>query len=185
MNYKEISRVLNNKVNSADIIEVYRSNIDEISMLGQVVSLSSNLTMITNNYDFFDDGYKIIRNSDITEIVTSDKNDNLKFVSMIYRKEKLFLNHSECIIKDLKSWSSVFAALINAGVSVTVECNFEDAIDYYVGWITEIRNNIAVMRCFDGEGKLFKNSVSVNLDYVSAVTFGDRYTTVMSKYVSK
>ena len=57
MNYKEISRVLNNKVNSADIIEVYRSNIDEISMLGQVVSLSSNLTMITNNYDFFDENW--------------------------------------------------------------------------------------------------------------------------------
>ena len=55
--------------------------------------------------------------------------------------------------------------------------------DYYLGKIVSLTGNLATMQCFDGNGEIFKDKVRVNLDFVSMVTVGDRYTSTMAKYV--
>ena len=180
MNSKEISKFIKGKENK-ELVEIYRGNIDEISMLGNVVSFSQLLFGFRNLVDFSFDGYKIVRCRDITEIITKDKNSSLNFMDMICKKE---LSFEPCMFSDrLKSWNCLFEYLINNKLPVTVECSFEDAIDYYVGWVLSINTNIVEMQCFDGSGILFKDKVKVNLDFVTCVTLGDRYTTFMAKYV--
>ena len=181
MNFKEITKFIKGKENR-ELVEIYRGYIDEFSLLGNVVGYSQTLLAIRNLVDFSNDGYKVIRCKDITEIVTKDKNSSLMFMDLIYKKEFSF---EPCSFTErLKSWNCLVEYLISNNIPVTVECSFDDATDYYVGWLNSVNSNIAVMQCFDGSGVVFKDKVKINLDFVTAITIGDRYTNYMAKYVN-
>lgn len=180
MNYSEINKLISNKIKNNELIEIFRNEIDEISMLGNAVALSSALLCIDNFVDFKFDGVKIIRNKDISEIVICDNNPSLAFMNSVCKKEKLFPEKYPNF--DLKNWNGVFSKIYTDKIPVSVECAFEDAIDYYFGHVTGINSNLITMQCFDGGGKRFKDAVKVNLNFVSAVTIGDTYTTLMAKY---
>lgn len=181
MNYNELNKLVNSKINSKELVEIFRYDIDEISALGQIVALSKDLLCYRAAADFYFDGYNIIRNKDVSEVILCDKNDNMNFISSIYRKENIFSELS--FNYSVKSWGALFEELINSKIAISIECAFDDAIDYYLGWITGINNNIATVKCFDGSGYLFKDEIKVNLNFVSAVSIGNRYTEYMSKYV--
>ncbi len=181
MNPKEISRLLGGKIKNNEIVEIFREGIDEFSLLTNVIDASSSLVQIESISDFAVNGQKIIRIKDITNIYTCDTNESLDFINNISIKENIFREKSSKKF-NLKSFRDVFQDFVNLKMAVTVECNFEDAIDYYVGWIKSVNQNIALMQCFDGSGNMFVDEVKVNIDYVSALTFGDRYTHIMSKY---
>lgn len=183
MTYKELNKVVCGKVKPDELVEIFRSGIDDFSALGNLISFSGELLCYMNVNDFFVDGYKIVRIRDITDVVTLDKNDSLNFLNMIYNSEKLF-HEKNCDI-DIKSWNIVFYQLLTQNIPVTVECTFDEAIEYYLGWVTSLDDNIAVMKCFDGSGNLFKDEIKINLNFVTQVTFKDKYTSLMSKYVSK
>ena len=181
MNFKEITKFIKGKENK-ELVELYRGYIDEFSLLGRVAGYSQVLLALKSLVDFSDDGYRVIRCKDITEIVTKDKNSSLAFMDKIYQKEFSF---EPCPFTErLKSWNCLVEYLISSKIPVTVECSFEDATDYYVGWMESVSSNIALMQCFDGSGELFKDKVKINLDFVTAITIGDRYTSYMAKYVN-
>lgn len=181
MNYNELNRLVNSKINSKELVEIFRYDIDDVSALGQIAALSKDLLCYRAAVDFSFDGYKIIRNKDVSEVILCDKNDNMKFISSIYRKENIFSALS--FNYPIKSWNSLFEELINSKIAMSIECAFDDAIDYYFGWVIGIDNNIATLKCFDGSGYLFKDETKINLNFVSAVSIGDRYTEYMCKYV--
>lgn len=180
MTFKEINKALASKIKINELVEVFRSEIDELSSLGNVVMLSQELLTFQNITDFCVDGYRIIRLKDITDISTCDKNDTLSFMNMIYKKERLFPETQTFI--DAKSWNAVFKSLSLSMTPVTVECAFDDAIDYYFGWIKTVDDNVAVLQCFDGSGQIFKDEVKVNLNFVTQLMFGNKYIELMAKY---
>ena len=180
MNYKEVSKIVNTKINRNELVEIFRYDIDEMSVLAQVCSLSQDLMCCRFASDFSFDGYKIFRNKDISEIVLCDKNENMNFISSVFRREKLFIN--EEFEFNTKSWQALLKDLMQAKKAISIECSFEDAIDYYVGWITKIENNIITVRCIDGSGYIFKDEIKVNSDFISAISVNDRYTEYMAKY---
>jgi len=180
MNKKELLKPLKNKLNNSELTEIFRYSIDDCSMLVSFVAVSDQLSLVCQTSEFSFDGYRIVRNSDISEISTSDKNDNLKFVNMIYSKEKIFCKNPDVKID---SWLTIFDKLVKSGKAVMVECSFDDAIDYYFGKVKSVSGNIIQLECFDGAGVLFNDIVKLNTDFVSSVTFDDRYTTLMSKYI--
>lgn len=182
MNYKEILNVIGKKNNKNELVEVYRESIDEYSTLMNIIKISDKLILGQYASDFFVNGYRVFRNSDITKIDTCEKNESLKFNNMIYNKKNLFEKTDFDI--DIKDFKSIFLYLKNNSEPATIECDFEDAIDYYVGKILTIEKNIATVKCFDGSGALFKENVKINLSYVSSLTFGDRYTKYMSEFVN-
>lgn len=179
MTSKEITKITNGQKNK--IIELVRAEVDEMSMLGTAKFCGAELCCIKNAYDFMFDGFKYIRSKYITDIITSEKNETLGFYNNIYAKENLF--DSDDVPYTSDTFRKLFEELAKSGEAVTVECNFEDAIDYYLGKIVSLTGNLATMQCFDGNGEIFKDKVRVNLDFVSMVTVGDRYTCTMAKYV--
>lgn len=181
MTFKEINKALASKIKSDELVEIFRSEIDEVSSLGNVVMLSQELLCFQNITDFCVDGYRIVCLKDITDISTCEKNDTLSFMNMIYKKERLF-PESQAVI-DAKSWNGVFKSLSLSKTAVTVECAFDDAIDYYFGWIKSVNDNVVTMQCFDGSGNRFKDEVKVNLNFVTQLMFGNKYIELMAKYV--
>ncbi|MBQ4527412.1 MAG: hypothetical protein II998_04995 [Clostridia bacterium] len=180
MNYSEINKLISNKIKKSELFEVFRNEIDEMSMLGNAIAMSSTLLCFGNFVDFRFDGVKIIRNKDISDIALCDKNPSLAFMNSVCKKENLFPEKQ--LSFDLKNWNSVFSKIQTDKIPVSVECAFEDAVDYYFGFVTEINSNLVTMQCFDGSGIMFKEKVKVNLNFVSAVTAGDKYTNLMAKY---
>ena len=181
MTFKEINKALANKLKDDELVEIFRSEIDEISSLGNVIALSQELLSFQNITDFCVDGYRIVRLKDITDISTCEKNDTLSFMNMIYKKECLFPKSHSFV--EAKSWNGVFKSLSLSKTAVTVECAFDDAIDYYFGWIKAVNDNVATMQCFDGSGKRFKDEEKVNLNFVTQLMYGNKYIDLMAKYV--
>ena len=181
MNPKEVNKTIGSKLRGDELIEVFRSGIDEMSMLTNALYVSQELLYCHNITDFSVDGYRVVRLSDITDIVTCDKNESLRFMNYIYKKENLF--PKDYSILESKSWSAVCKYLAGAKKAATVECTFDDAIDYYVGWIESVNGNIATMKCFDGGGTLFEQNQRINLDFVSQIIFDDKYSRLMAKYI--
>ncbi len=179
MTSKEIQKVIKNQNNK--IIEAVRQEVDEMSMLLIPVYQGAELLCAKSVSDFLVDGYKFIRSKFISDIITQDKNEALSFFNFIASKEK-FDDGVPCKY-NADTFRKLFEELAKSGEAVTVECNFEEAIDYYFGKVVSLTGNLATMQCFDGSGHLFKDKVRVNLDFVSMVTVGDKYTTVMSKYI--
>ena len=180
MTLKEIQKSIKNR--NKKIIELVRAEVDEISML--VVPEYANGELMCAKYvsDFATDGFKFIRNKLVSDIITDEKNETLEFFNSVCQKEGVF-NYDKCTYS-VDSFRKLFEELVKSGDAVTIECNFEDAIDYYVGKVVNLTGNLATMQCFDGSGVLFKDKVRVNVDFVSMITLGDRYTSVMAKYVN-
>lgn len=179
MNSKEIQKSLNGQKNK--IIELVRAEVDELSMLLSPLFSGAELLCAKNVYDFSVDGTKYIRLKFVTDIITADKNESLAFYNKIYKRENL-LNDLSAPYR-AENFRDLFDELVKSGEAVTVECNLEDAIDYYVGRVVSLNGNLATMECFDGGGVIFNEKIKVNLDFVSMVTVGDRYTATMAKYV--
>lgn len=179
MTAKEIQKNIKNQ--NQKIIEVFRSEVDELSTLLIPVYQSQEFLCAKYAADFACDGFRYIRSKFITDIVTGEQNETLAFFNTIYKKENI-IDSSDAPYKS-ETFQKLFSELAKTGESVTVECNFEDAIDYYVGKVVSVTGNLATMKCFDGSGVVFKDNVKVNLEFVSMVTVGDRYTSIMSKYV--
>ena len=179
MTSKEIQKIIKNQNNK--IIEAVRQEVDEMSMLLIPEYQGAELFCAKSVSDFWVDGYKFIRSKFISDIITQDKNEALSFLNFVASKEKL-TDTSSCMYR-VDTFRKLFEELSKSGEAVTVECNFEEAIDYYFGKVVSLSGNLATMQCFDGSGVLFKDKVRVNLDFVSMVTVGDRYISLMSKYV--
>ena len=183
MTYKEISKALQNAQKNDEVVEIFRGEMDEVSILANVISFSQDLICVESINDFTSNGYRILRLKDITDISLSDKNDSLRFMNYICKKEDVFsLSNPEI---DIKSWASVFAFLASEKLPVTVECALDDAFDYYVGWITSLNGNIATMKCYDGSGVMFEEDMKINLSFVSQIMVKEKYTTLTAKYVVK
>ncbi len=180
MTSNEIQKNLKNQFGK--IVELTRAEVDELSMLVVPKYINGEFLCAELTNDFSTDGYRFIKNKYITEIFTSDNNETLAFYNRIYKSEKL-ISSDKCPY-NADNFRTLFDFFVKQAVPVCVECNFEDAIDYYFGRITDIKGNIATMKCFDGGGIVFKDEVKINIDFVSMISAGDRYTGIMSKYVS-
>ncbi len=183
MTYKEITNALSSLVNSDELTEIFRGEIDEVSLLGNVISVSPELVCLESINDFTSNGYRIIKIKDITDVSLAQKNASLLFMNNICKKENVFSGIKPDI--DIKSWSSVFTFLKASNLPVTVECAFDDAIDYYFGWVTSLDGSIATIKCFDGSGVMFEDDMKINLKFVSQVMVYERYTTLTAKYINK
>ena len=183
MTQKEITKALSGSVNVCELAEVFRGEIDEVSLIGNIAAVSNDLVILESINDFSSNGYRIIRLKDVTDVSLAAENDALRFMSTICKKENVFSSSKPNI--DIKSWKGVFDFLKSSNLPVTVECSFDDAFDYYVGWVTSLDGSIATMKCFDGSGVIFEDDMKINLNFVSQVMVYEKYTTLTAKYINK
>jgi len=183
MTYKEFSKFLPYIGQKDELAEIFRTEIDEVSILGNPVAVSNELLCLESINDFSSNGYRILRLRDVTDVSASDKNEALRFMTAICKNEGVFSKNNPSV--DIKSWASVFSCLKAENLPVTVECAFDDAIDYYVGWVTSLDGSIATMKCFDGSGVMFEDDMKINLNFVSQVMVFEKYTSLTAKYINK
>ncbi len=159
--------------------KITRPNIDPNNLYGFVLQRSELLTLIAEEDDFFLDGYKIIRNSDI-EICKATP--STRYCTKLMRKEGLLKEIDSFPDLDLTNWATVLSSLKRLKKFVTVEDEREEV--FLIGPIRRINKLSVTVDYFDGAGKWLTQE---RIDYVdiTSVSFDTRYISMHQKYIKK
>ncbi len=160
---------------NTDLKQICRYSVDPDALYGIVFAESEELILIAKEYDFFVDGFQVVRKKDISEI---ESTESTKYTYKLLHREGL-LRDIECPIKDISGWRSVFSQL-GEGEFVIVEDEVAD--DMLIGPITEVGPESVALRYFDGQGKWREES---RIDYsdITSLQFRCNYVRVHQKYI--
>lgn len=147
-------------------------------MLTIPLSASSEYLLIAELYDFFPNGYKIIRIEDITSIKHGESE---KFVEEIIKKENIQIIYN-LSSRDLTSWHAIFNWLALEDRPIIIESEMFENPKFYIGKIINIKTGSIELLQFDGAGVWYKKSTTILYKKISSITFNDKYSLLMSKY---
>lgn len=118
-----------NYIRDCKMIQVERAAVDpDINYTGFPVWLSDSFLLMTNVYDFHDEGYVLLRTSDITEVAAKDSD----FYEKICIQEGLRKKVSACTVKKASSYFDVMNQLLQYPGFISVHCENEQAMPQYL-----------------------------------------------------
>ena len=156
---------------------------DEMSLGGFILQQSDNFLLIQVEEEFFLNGYAIIRTEDIDEIICEDGENMLQ---QILEKEGV-IEESYGIDYELKmkSWKTIFKHLQELDIHAIVECEDLDEPLFVIGPIEKIGKEKLQIRYYSPSAILEKETTKINMDDITMVKFGDRYSTIYRKYLKE
>ena len=162
-----------------NLTEIERKNIDTSNILATPLKVSNELLLIAYWYDFVMDGFKVIRISDITNII---QNESIEFIKMIFEKEKIKADELDIQTINISSWYSFFKEIKKEQQIVIVESERKTDSDFYIGRIEMVEDNNLKLLCFDTAGNWDNEASIIGYSNITCVTFQDRYSSYMGKY---
>ena len=156
---------------------------DETSLGGFVLQQSEGFLLLQVEEEFLLNGYAIVRTEDIDEIICEDGQHKLQ---EILEKEGITeksygINHE----LKMKSWKSIFKHLQELDIHVIVECEDLDEPLFVIGPIEKIGKEKLQIRYYSPSAILEKETTKINMDDITMVKFGDRYSTIYRKYLKE
>ena len=160
------------------LVSIERSKIDPHPLHGIVVGESELLLCLQREIDFELDGYVCVRKRDITDRIEGTA--TLKYHERLMRKERLLKAPTQFAKRlPLGGWHEVLVSL--TGKAVLIEN--ERKGDSWLGILRACTSSSATIQCFNATGVFDDNSIQVSLRSITAVQFGDRYTSIHFKYL--
>ena len=178
--HENIKNTIEDHINEKMLIHIERKNVtDNEAIVGFPIKLSDDFLLMTNIFDFYDDGYTIVKTSDISEAYSKESDE---FYEMICISENLLKKADECPISSVKSMKDILSGLSKEDFFIVVECEkSEDA--FFIGKIKSIDENKVVMQSFDALGKWHDETDIIKYDDITKITFLDRYSKMYFKYM--
>ncbi len=163
------------------LISIQRNGkIDENILYGFVFGYSKNLVLILKKYDFYLDGFKIIRMEDIIKVET---NETIKF------QEKILKNDGDinkirvpCKI-DMHDMYTVLSDLKDKCVIVNVQIEGPKIEQFLIGSLLDVNGETIKMRHFDGTGKWVKKVFELKIKDITTIEFSTNYINRYKKYI--
>ncbi|MCU7838549.1 MAG: hypothetical protein KZQ94_04100 [Candidatus Thiodiazotropha sp. (ex Troendleina suluensis)] len=155
--------------------KIVRDDLDPNALYGIVLNESSDYLLIAREYDFFIDGFQILRKQDITSSVTNKSN---KYVYKILKSEGKLKSINIPII-DLTNWETIFKSL-GKGEFVSVED--EVVGDMAIGPIIRVNKKSMVLRYFDGAG-IWRDNENIRYKDITSLQFKTNYINHHAKYI--
>ncbi len=155
--------------------KITRDDLDSNAIYGIVLNESKDYLLVAREYDFFIDGYQVLRKEDIT---SSETNKSNKYVYKILRLEGK-LKSIDIPTIDLASWETIFKSL-GKGEFVSVED--EMAGDMSIGPIVRVNKKSMVLRYFDGAG-IWCDNENISYEDITSIQFRTNYIKHHAKYI--
>ena len=159
-------------------VSLERELISENSTDGFPIALSTQIVQLISIWDFHIDGYKFFPVTDISEV---KRGKTERLFQEIMEKEGYFQDSSSLVQEDLTSWGTVFSYFQKKQYIIIVEN--EKNGDFYIGKVHSSDDHGCVMSCFDVLGVWDEETSEIKYDDITCLTFGDRYSEMMTKYV--
>jgi len=159
-------------------LSISRKKIKDFSIDGVPIAISNNLLQIQHIWDFYLDGYKIIRLSDITKVKRSK-------TEVLF--QKIINKEYPTIIPDIlegiviTNWLSVLSYFKENSRVIIVEDETEEG-EFYIGRVIKVDNEVLSMSHFDALGKWDEKTYEIPLANITCITYGDKYSAMLIKY---
>ena len=176
---KKLKDLLEGYIENKNIISIERQKIDPHKIIATPLKMSQHLLLFAYWYDFFPNGFKIIKMDDITSI---RHDDSEIFIEEINRNEKIKIDSKRIDSISIINFQQVLKMLAELNVIVTVEHEGYQDSDFYIGEILSIKPESAEILEFDSAGKWYEKSSTVKYEDITCVTFNDNYSLLMGKY---
>jgi hypothetical protein len=175
---------IQNYINEKLFVKVLRFVADdEMSLGGFILQQSDDFLLIQVEEEFLLNGYAIIRTEDIDEVICED-GENM--IQEILEGEEI-VKKSYGIDHELKmkSWKTIFKNLQELDFHVSVECEDLDEPTFIIGPIEKIGKEKLHVRYYSPSAILEKETTKINLEDITLIKFGDRYSTIYRKYLKE
>lgn len=180
---KEMMEIIQYHIDNKMIMNIERKNISKGERItGFPVVLTDDYLLMTNIYDFHDEGYVLVKVCDITDAYSKDVES---FYESICIKEKLQEKISKCPVDDVKDVKS-FIEIISQKRYITLHCEKETKkCNFFLGKVMSVKNNFIEFISLGVDGKWNDKTDIIYLSDITMITFDDYYAKTYYKYVEE
>jgi len=174
--------MLEKYIKNKSYVKIYRTVCEkEENLSGFILGMSKKCLFLQLDNEFSLDGYAVIRLDDFDSIRHSS-----------YERTQRKIISSEGLLADgygfekdlpLKDWTDILKALKKYDIHVIIENIRNGELDFWIGQVTRVSAKSVSIHNYDPDGNLDEKPTAINLDTISILKFGDRYSTIFRKYL--
>jgi hypothetical protein len=138
------------------------------------------LLLLMDVTDLSADGFKIVRLSDISRVECHAPE---KWFEKILREEEIVKTVQAPFTIDLSTWKSVITSIKRHARTIMIEDENPDDDLYIIGKVKRVESQTVSIHHIDAGGYWEQGVRVIPYSRITAVTFGDRYSRLCSKYV--
>jgi len=178
MEYTELLNLLDRAIIGRNVLSIERSDMVETELLCIPIARSEELLLLHVFYDFYPDGYRIVRIEDIYDVI---RDASEEFFERIIGAEGVYVHLQPPMSIDLTSWRTALTSLRGRYDYCIIECDEQE--DFLIGKIMELGEWDFSFWYFDATGKWDDEMDIVDYDDLTGVGFDDNYTNTIIKYI--
>ena len=164
------------------LMKVERSGIpDSFEIEGFPIMLSEEFLLMTVIYDFYDEGFAIVRTADITDAYSKE---SVAFYENICIKEGLREKMRESAVTSVLSMEDILRQLKEYDGFIIIQREREtEKCDFFIGKVESLTEKAVLFHNFDPEGNWDDDTIFY--DDITQVTFGSNYARMYHKYMER
>ena len=178
MEQNEMLQLVDRAISGRNVLSVERPDVAETELLCIPIARSDELLLMHVFYDFYPDGYRIVRIEDIYDVI---RDASEEFFERIIGAEGVYVGLTPPVSIDLTSWRSALASLRGRYDYCIIE--YDEGEDFLIGKVMELGEWEFTFWYFDATGKWDEEMDVVDYDDLTAVSFDDNYTNTIVKYI--
>lgn len=152
------------------------------SIHGFPIMMSTNYLIMTVINDFHDEGFTILRLTDISDAYSKE---NDAFYESICISENIGMGTAN-IIQDVTDFSSVLMQLIKYKGFISIQCeNQIERCNFYLGKIVSIECDGIIFKDVGVDGIWDDETHKIPFSEITQITYGDNYSKMFYKYVEE
>lgn len=178
MEQNELFEILDNAIQNRSVLSIERPDVAESELLCIPIARSEELLLVHVFYDFYPDGYRIVRIEDIYDVL---REASELFFERIIGAEGVYVDLKAPERIDLSNWKTALSSLKGRFDYCIIECDEEE--DFLIGRVMDLGEWDFTFWYFDATGKWDEELDVVDYDDLNAVSFDDNYTNTIIKYI--
>jgi len=181
---KQYNLMLQKYIGTRSLVKVFRTvcNEDE-DLSGFILGMSKNFLFLQLYDEMTLNGYSIIKLDDFDSIRHSSYERTLR--KILNAEGLLGSGYGFDKQLPLTTWPDIFNALKGYDIHVIVENINKDFLDFWIGPITRVSAKNVSIRNYNPDGVFDVKPTAIELDTISVLKFGDRYSTTFRKYLKE
>ncbi|MCL2578531.1 MAG: hypothetical protein FWE32_00695 [Oscillospiraceae bacterium] len=180
MEISEVIETIDKAIAGRLVLSLERPEMAETELLCIPVARSDDLLLVHIFYDFYPDGYRIIR---LEDVYTAIREGSEEFFEQVIRAEGVYNRLKSPPAIDLTGWQNVLHSLRGQYDYCIIECDEVD--DFLIGKTMELGEWDFTFWYFDATGRWDEEMDVVDYEDLTAISFDDNYTNTIIKYIQK
>jgi len=158
-------------------------NNETSSIIGFPICLSDEFILTTVIVDFHDEGYAIVRTKDVVDVYSKESDS---FNEQICISEGLQEKIHQEYVKEINSLKQIFLQLNDYDGFICIQCEQQlEKCSFYMGKIVAIEDDTVRFKDVGMDGVWDDEVHDIPYEDITQISYGDNYSKMYYKYVTK